>query len=89
MLFDGHPSDRWSAVCILLMSLALHGCASGTLPYSVPKNLVSTEDVTILAPGEQVTMQASLRQERKYLCGSGRPLMCHSFARRRECFCPH
>ena len=80
---------RWSAVWIVLVSVASHGCASDSLQYSVPKNLVSTEGWIVLEPGEQITIRASLRQEPRYLCGSGRPLMCDGFARSRECFCPY
>ena len=84
------PSKRrrhivWASVCLSASAL-LTGCA--IYPVSIQRPPPSGNPI-VIAPGEHVTIRATLRDEGRYLCGSGRPLQCDSLNRKRYCFCPY
>ena len=76
-------SRHFPAVITATTIAAFNGCAIESA--SIDPGL----ETIFLSPGEEVSIRASLRQERRYLCSSGQALVCDGFARRRDCFCPH
>ena len=49
--------------------------------------VIGMPNTVVLGPGESATLSASLRNTTRYVCSTGRPLICDRFNNKLFCFC--